>query len=180
MLFHEVVHLHPVNLHLYGLLALYGLAHPRTFGLHVYEQIVRTVKRILSFLVGLNARNLRHERLSKVLPRKWSCQVSRYLGLAVCAVTEEAPRRRARIIVDSLIGKFVVLYKTICCCIYKRKGAPDILKEGSQGRLLFKRLDQSVSVLIRGSGSSRSTSQLGERCRALRSRHASCRGARKT
>ena len=56
MLFHKVVHLHPVNLHLHGQLALYGLAHPRTFGLHVYEQIVRTVKRILSFLVGLNAR----------------------------------------------------------------------------------------------------------------------------
>ena len=59
MLFHKVVHLHPVYLHLYGQLALYGLAHPRAFGLHVYEQIVRTVKRILSFLVGLNARNLR-------------------------------------------------------------------------------------------------------------------------
>ena len=50
----QLIHFHPVNLHLDRIFFRVGFTYPRTFYLHVNKQVVRSSKRVLSFLVGFN------------------------------------------------------------------------------------------------------------------------------
>lgn len=52
----QLIELHPVHLHAYGVFCRIGLAHPAAFNLHVDEQIVRSAERILPLFVRFNAR----------------------------------------------------------------------------------------------------------------------------
>lgn len=55
-LFFQFIHFYPINLHFHWQLGWVCLSYPAAFYLHINEQIERSTERILSFLIGLNAR----------------------------------------------------------------------------------------------------------------------------